>query len=74
MDINENKKQSQPAPQNDPQSVRPDKPEKDDSPDKPTGTKPEVGELKGLCINCENRFTCILPKPAGGVWHCEEYR
>jgi len=33
----------------------------------------ETHSFKGLCINCENRFTCILPKPAGGVWHCEEY-
>ena len=28
----------------------------------------------GLCMNCENRRTCRHPKPAGGVWHCEEYR
>jgi hypothetical protein len=31
-------------------------------------------EFKGLCSNCEDRHTCIYPKPAGGVWHCEEYR
>lgn len=31
-------------------------------------------ELKGLCSNCEDRQTCIYPKPAEGVWHCEEYR
>jgi hypothetical protein len=30
--------------------------------------------LKGLCSNCENRKTCMLPKPVSGVWHCEEYR
>jgi len=30
--------------------------------------------LKGLCVNCENRFDCRLPKADGGVWHCEEYR
>ena len=30
--------------------------------------------FKGLCINCENSKTCTLPKPEGGVWHCEEYR
>jgi hypothetical protein len=29
--------------------------------------------LKGLCINCEHRESCLLPKPDGGVWHCEEY-
>jgi hypothetical protein len=27
----------------------------------------------GLCSNCENRETCIYPKPEGGVWRCEEY-
>jgi hypothetical protein len=27
----------------------------------------------GLCVNCENRNICNLPKPAGGVWHCENY-
>ena len=34
----------------------------------------EEAEYAGLCTNCENRRTCALPKPAGGVWHCEEYR
>ncbi len=28
----------------------------------------------GLCMNCENRESCNLPKPQGGVWMCEEYR
>ncbi len=28
----------------------------------------------GLCVNCENRSDCRLPRPAGGVWSCEEYR
>ena len=31
-------------------------------------------EYVGLCMNCENRQACALPKPAGGIWHCEEYR
>lgn len=30
--------------------------------------------LKGLCINCEIRETCKLPRPIDGVWHCEEYQ
>jgi len=30
-------------------------------------------ELLGLCSNCEQRQTCRLPKPEGGIWHCEEY-
>ena len=28
--------------------------------------------IEGLCVSCENRRTCIYPKPEGGVWHCEE--
>ncbi len=28
----------------------------------------------GLCSNCDNRETCVLPKPEGGVWRCEEYQ
>ena len=50
-----------------------------DSSDPPTlegRTVPEItGEatdLKGLCRECANRFTCCYPKPVGGVWHCEE--
>ncbi len=31
------------------------------------------GRMKGLCINCDNRATCIFPVKDGGVWHCEEY-
>jgi hypothetical protein len=27
----------------------------------------------GLCCNCNNIDSCRLPKPPGGVWHCEEY-
>ncbi len=27
----------------------------------------------GLCMNCAARGTCALPKPAGGVWFCNEY-
>jgi hypothetical protein len=30
-------------------------------------------QLKGLCRLCSKRATCVFPKPAGGVWHCEEY-
>lgn len=43
---------------------------------KTIGTATEVEEkveLKGLCRNCENRPTCTYPKPASGVWRCEEY-
>jgi len=31
------------------------------------------GEVKGLCINCAYRDTCLFPRPEGGVWHCAEY-
>lgn len=31
-------------------------------------------DLKGICVNCENRDNCTFPKPDGGIWHCEEYK
>jgi len=31
-------------------------------------------KFQGLCASCEDRNVCIYPKPAGGVWRCEEYR
>ena len=34
----------------------------------------DSAELRGLCVDCEERQTCTYPKPEGGVWHCEEYR
>ncbi len=52
------------------------------SPPAPLGARPPLSlvredpaepmDLKGLCKQCENRFTCIYPKPLGGVWHCDE--
>ncbi|MBU1319329.1 MAG: hypothetical protein KKG33_00510 [candidate division Zixibacteria bacterium] len=33
----------------------------------------QLSELKGLCANCDHKDRCTLPKPEGGVWHCEEY-
>jgi hypothetical protein len=38
---------------------------------RPTLTEPKG--LQGLCSNCDARATCTLPRPVGGVWHCEEY-
>ncbi len=32
-----------------------------------------ASSLRGLCVNCEQRSTCSLPKAEAGVWHCEEY-
>jgi len=29
--------------------------------------------VRGLCVNCAHRADCCLPRPEGGVWHCEEY-
>ena len=31
------------------------------------------GRMKGLCINCDNRASCLFPIVEGGIWHCEEY-
>ena len=41
--------------------------------DNPGNTPPEKSKYFGLCANCKHRKTCTFPKPAGGVWHCEEY-
>ncbi len=30
-------------------------------------------EVRGLCMNCALRDTCLFPRPEGGVWHCAEY-
>ena len=30
-------------------------------------------DLLGLCLTCENLKSCRLPRPASGVWMCEEY-
>jgi hypothetical protein len=40
---------------------------------KPRETWSANGHI-GLCVNCDNVRTCVMPKPEGGVWHCEEYR
>ena len=33
----------------------------------------ESEKYKGLCSDCLHRETCMIPKPEGGIWHCEEY-
>ncbi len=30
--------------------------------------------VKGLCADCESRFTCAYARLDGGVWQCEAYR
>ncbi len=35
--------------------------------------EPDRPHMLGLCANCDLRAECKLPKPASGVWHCEEY-
>ena len=42
----------------------------------PEASKAECppSKLLGLCINCDHREICHLPKPEGGVWHCNEYQ
>jgi len=39
-------------------------------PDGPAGET--AAAFKGLCAQCSRRATCAYPKPAGGVWHCDE--
>ena len=40
-------------------------------------SKPSIeaipGRMKGLCLNCANRTSCLFPTTEGGVWYCEEY-
>jgi len=36
-------------------------------------TGADYGDHIGLCMNCERRDDCTLPRPEGGVWHCEQY-
>lgn len=33
----------------------------------------DATKYAGLCMNCDQRRTCGYPRPAGGVWHCEDY-
>ncbi len=37
------------------------------------GTKAIPGRMRGLCLNCGDRASCLFPIVEGGVWHCEEY-
>ena len=43
-----------------------------------SGTEAMVGSVagtaKGLCVNCENRNSCMFSDTVYGVWHCEEYK
>lgn len=41
--------------------------------DPPGRSAPGEETFKGLCVNCEHRYTCTYPMPPGGVWHCEDY-
>ena len=43
------------------------------SPEASVSRKKNSVKFIGLCSNCDNRTTCVFPKPEGGVWHCEEY-
>ena len=47
--------------------------EKTPRPEAPSPSPKGAGQM-GLCVNCEYRDTCVLPRPEGGVWHCNEYR
>ncbi len=37
------------------------------------GSVEETATVHGLCATCLHQATCDFPKPAGGVWQCEEY-
>jgi hypothetical protein len=56
----------------------PGSPERESSPrvaqDTPLQPADNPSALTGLCMNCAERSHCQLPRPASGVWHCEEYR
>ena len=41
--------------------------------DSPAPPQPVEGTFVGLCMNCDHRLKCMHPKPASGVWHCEDY-
>jgi len=52
------------------------KDDKDQSPGEQVSSEKsagDAGKCKGLCANCANRGSCLLPRSEGGVWHCEEY-
>jgi len=42
------------------------------APSPPDRKAPET-TYKGLCMNCDKRFTCSHCHRQGGVWFCEEY-
>lgn len=42
--------------------------------EEPRSAPPVASRALGLCANCDHAERCTLPRPAGGVWHCEEYR
>ncbi len=33
----------------------------------------EVETYKDLCLNCRKEESCVLPRPEGGVWRCEQF-
>lgn len=36
-------------------------------------SQPDPSRAAGLCVDCENRASCVFRKREGGTWHCEEY-
>ena len=40
---------------------------------RPPESGPGNGRVRGLCVNCLHRGSCALPKPPGGIWHCDDY-
>ena len=44
-----------------------------DTAQEPVAAEQDQSAYTGLCMNCDHRGTCKQPKPAWGVWHCENY-
>ena len=44
-----------------------------DSTSRPAGHTETPSPNAGLCVNCKHLGHCMHPRPAGGVWHCEDY-
>jgi len=43
------------------------------SPSKGRVEEQDSSPYKGLCRNCKKNKTCVIPKPEGGIWRCEDY-
>ena len=49
-------------------------PQASTGPQRPAAAPEPDGQPGGLCATCTEEAWCTLPRPDGGVWHCEAYR